>query len=67
MGTFRRIWPFLPEVGVLILAVWAQLQFRWWLLESAAARRTPWLRRALNLGAVLVIAWLLFGFLSSFP
>ncbi len=67
MGTLRRIWPHLPEVGVLVLVVWIQLQFRSWLLESAAARRSPGVRRAINLGAVLLIAWLLFGFLSSFP
>ncbi len=67
MGTLRRIWPHLPELGVLVLVVWIQLQFRSWLLESEAARRSPRVRRAINLGAVLLIAWLLFGFISSFP
>jgi predicted MPP superfamily phosphohydrolase len=67
MGTLRRIWPFLPEVCVLLLIVWIQLQFRSWLLESAPARRTRWLRRAITLGAALLIASLLFAFVSSFP
>jgi predicted MPP superfamily phosphohydrolase len=67
MGTLRRIWPHLPEFGVLLLVVWIQLQFRSWMLESAAARRSPRMRHAINLGAVLLIAWMLFGFFSSFP
>ncbi len=67
MGTLRRIWPYLPEAGVLLLVVWIQLQFRSWLLQSAAARRSQWVRRATNLGSALLIVWLLFGFVSSFP
>jgi predicted MPP superfamily phosphohydrolase len=64
MGTIRRLWPYLPEFGVLVLIVWIQLQFRWWLLESAVARR---LRRAIDAGTVLLIVWLLFGFIANFP
>ncbi len=67
MGTLRRVWPYLPELGVLVLVIWIQLQFRWWLLESAIARRSPRVRRAIGIGSVLLIAWLLFGFVSSFP
>jgi predicted MPP superfamily phosphohydrolase len=67
MGILGIAWRNVPEVAGLVAAVWVQLQFRRWLLECEAAKRSPARRRAIGAATVLLTAWVGYGFLSNFP
>ncbi len=60
-------WRHLPELIVLALAVFVQIQFSVWLGDTAPARRSPALCRAIRAAGWLAAAWVGAGMFGNLP
>jgi predicted MPP superfamily phosphohydrolase len=67
MPALSSLWRHAPELAVLAVAVFIQIQFSIWMAGTEPARRSPALRRAIRLAGLAAAAWVGFGIFANLP